>query len=155
MKQQADQNRKQRQFEVGDWVFVWLQPYKHLSLKQHGKIKLAPKFDGPYQINRKISHIAYQLDLPDKIYIQNIFHVTCLKIIWGQKQKAETIIPILDEEGLIILNLKAIITTLEKILCSRVIKEYLIKWKNLPKEDVAWESEHFLQLHPSLSFLRE
>jgi hypothetical protein len=59
MKQQADQNRTEREFEVGDWVFVRLQPYKQLSLKQHGKNKLAPKFYGPYQINRKISHVAY------------------------------------------------------------------------------------------------
>jgi hypothetical protein len=59
MKQQADQNQTKREFEVGEWVFVRLQPYKTLSLKQHGKNKLAPKFYGPYQINRKISHVAY------------------------------------------------------------------------------------------------
>ena len=59
----------------------------------------------------------------------------------------------LDEEGIIILDPEAIIATREKRLCSRVIKEYLIKWKNLPEEDVAWESEHFHQLHPSLPLL--
>ena len=42
MKQQADRNRTKRSFEVGDWVFVKLQPYKQLSLKQKGKNKLAP-----------------------------------------------------------------------------------------------------------------
>jgi hypothetical protein len=153
MKQQADQNRTEREFEVGDWVFVRLQPYKQLSLKQHGKNKLAPKFYGPYQINRKISHVAYQLDLPDKSRIHNVFHVSCLKKVLGQQQKAQTILPMLDEEGRIILEPEAIIATREKRLCSRVIKEYLIKWKNLPEEDVAWESEHFRQLHPSLPLL--
>jgi hypothetical protein len=132
---------------------VRLQPYKQLSLKQHGKNKLAPKFYGPYQINRKISHVAYQLDLPDKSRIHNVFHVSCLKRVLGQQQKAQTILPMLDEEGRIILEPEAIIATREKRLRSRVIKEYLIKWKNLPEEDVAWESEHFLQLHPSLSLL--
>jgi hypothetical protein len=73
MKQQVDQNRTEREFEVGDWVFVRLQPYKQLSLKQHKKNKLAPTFYGPYQINRKISHVAYQLDLPDKSCIHNVF----------------------------------------------------------------------------------
>ena len=34
MKQQADQHRSQRSFEVGDWVFLRLQPYKQMSLKQ-------------------------------------------------------------------------------------------------------------------------
>jgi hypothetical protein len=50
----------------------------------------------------------------------------------------------LDEEGIIILDPEAIIATREKRLCSRVIKEFLIKWKNLSEEDAAWESEHFL-----------
>ena len=39
MKQQADRNRTEREFEVGEWVFVKLQPYKQLSLKQKGKNK--------------------------------------------------------------------------------------------------------------------
>jgi hypothetical protein len=43
MKQQVDQHRTEREFEMGDWVFVKLQPYKQLSLKQQGKNKLAPK----------------------------------------------------------------------------------------------------------------
>ena len=59
----------------------------------------------------------------------------------------------LDEEGRIILDPEAIIATWEKRLHSRVIKEYLIKWKNLPEEDASWESKHFLQLHSSLPLL--
>ena len=35
--------------------------------------------------------------------------------------------PMLDEEGRIILEPEAIIATWEKRLCSRVIKEYMIK----------------------------
>jgi hypothetical protein len=131
--QQADKNRTEREFEVGDWVFVRLQPYKQLSLKQHGRNKLAPKFYGPYQINRKISHVAYELDLQDKSHIHNVFHVSCVKRVLGQQQKAQTILPMLDEEGRIILEPKAIIATREKRLRSQVIKEYLIKWKNLPE----------------------
>jgi hypothetical protein len=73
----------------------------------------------------------------------------------GQQQKEQNILHMLDEEGRIILDPKAIIATREKRLRSRIIKEYMIKWKNLLEENIAWESEHFLQLHPSLSFLRE
>ena len=66
MIQQAGQHRTEREIEVADWVFVRLQPYKHLSLKQQGNNKLAPKFYAPYQIILKISPIAYELKLPDK-----------------------------------------------------------------------------------------
>ena len=73
MKQQSDQHRTEREFELADWVFVRLQPYKQLSLKQQGKNKVAPKFYGPYQIIRKISNIAYELKLPETSRIHNVF----------------------------------------------------------------------------------
>ena len=53
MKQQAYQQRTEREFEVVDWVFVRLHLYKQLSRKQQGKNKLTPKFYGPYPITRK------------------------------------------------------------------------------------------------------
>jgi hypothetical protein len=43
MKQQENQHRSGRSFEVGDWVFLKLQPYKQMSLKQAKKDnKLSP-----------------------------------------------------------------------------------------------------------------
>ena len=58
----------------------------------------------------------------------------------------------LDDEGRIIFE-EYIITTRERRLRTRVIKEYLIKWKNLLEEDATWESEQFRQLHHSLTQL--
>jgi hypothetical protein len=48
MKQQADQHRSEISFEVGDWVFLRLQPYKQMSLKKAKNDKLSPKYYGPY-----------------------------------------------------------------------------------------------------------
>ena len=33
MKQHADQHHSERSFDVGDWVFLQLQPYKQMSLE--------------------------------------------------------------------------------------------------------------------------
>ena len=33
LKQQVDQHRSKRIFDVGDWVFLRLQPYKQMSVK--------------------------------------------------------------------------------------------------------------------------
>ena len=123
MKQQADQNKTEREFEVGEWVFVKLQPYKQLSLKQKGKHILAPKFYGSYQINKKISQVAYSLSLPDKSRVHNVFHVSCLKRALGDHQSAQTTLPFLDHEGRVILEPESIICTREKKLRSRVITE--------------------------------
>jgi hypothetical protein len=38
MKQQANQHRSERSFEVGDWVFLRLQPYKPMSLTKPRRI---------------------------------------------------------------------------------------------------------------------
>ena len=37
MKQHVDQHRSEISFDVGDWVFLWLQPYKKMSLKNAKK----------------------------------------------------------------------------------------------------------------------
>lgn len=104
MKQQADQHRSKREFEEGDWVFVRLQPYKQLSLKQEGKNKLSHKYYGPYQIIKKISSVAYGLRLRDNCQIHNTFHVSSLKRVLGKNQIAQTEIPKTDEEGRIFLE---------------------------------------------------
>jgi hypothetical protein len=65
MKQKTNQHHSERSFEVGDWVFLRLQPYKQLSLKQAKKDnKLSPKYFGPYKVLQNIGTMAYKLELP-------------------------------------------------------------------------------------------
>jgi hypothetical protein len=50
MKRQVYKHHSVRDFEVGDWVFLKLQPYKYMSINQKNKEnKLAPKYYGPLQ----------------------------------------------------------------------------------------------------------
>jgi hypothetical protein len=151
MKQQADQHRSERSFEVGDWVFLRLQPYKQMSLKQAKKDnKLSPKYYGPYKVLQKIGTMAYKLELPASSQVHPVFHVSCLKKVIGDKIPVQTILPELDEEGKIILEPEAITDTRICQLRNRSISEYLIKWRRLPAEDSTWEDESFIQKHPEL-----
>jgi transposase InsO family protein len=151
MKQQADQHRSERSFEVGDWVFLRLQPYKQMSLKQAKKDnKLSPKYYGPYKVLQKIGTMAYKLELPASSRVHPVFHVSCLKKVIGDKIPIQTILPELDEEGKIILEPEAITDTRIRQLRNRSISEYLIKWRKLPAEDSTWEDESFIQKHPEL-----
>ena len=85
--------------------------------------------------------------------VHNVFHVSCLKRALGDHQLAQTTLPSLNDEGRVILEPEGIITTRERKLRSRAIKEYLIKWKDLPEEEAYWETEAFHQQHPSLHML--
>ena len=151
MKQQADQHRSERSFEVGDWVFLRLQPYKQMSLKKSKKDnKLSPKYYGPYKVLQKIGTMAYKLELPTSSRVHPVFHVSCLKKVIGNKIPVQTILPELDEEGKIILDPEVVTETRIRQLRNRSISEYLIKWKNLPVGDSTWEDENFIQKHPEL-----
>jgi len=151
MKQEADHHHSERSFEVGDWVFLRLQPYKHMSLKKAKKDnKLSPKYYGPYNMLQNIGTMAYKLELHASSQVHPVFYVSCLKKVIGDKIQVQTIFPKLYEERKIIFEPKAITDTRIRQLRNRSISEYLIKWKKLPVEDSTWEDESFIQKHMEL-----
>lgn len=81
--------------------------------------------------------MAYELELAEGCKIHNFFHVLCPKKALGQHVVTFTELPLLDEEGELLLVLE----TREWKLQSRTMKEYLVKWKDLLVEDATWECE--------------
>lgn len=61
MKHQADKKRSFRQFKVGDWVYLKLQPYVQTSVAQRACHKLAFRYFGPFQILDRVGSVAYRL----------------------------------------------------------------------------------------------
>jgi hypothetical protein len=98
MKQKVDQHRREREFEVGNWVFLRLQPYKKMSLKQQKKDnKLAPKYYGPYKVLQRIGSMAYKLELPPSSCVHPVFHVSFLKRVIGNNISFQKSLPELNE----------------------------------------------------------
>jgi hypothetical protein len=95
----ADRHRIERNFEVGDLVFLRLRPYRQSSLKKSGAEKLKPKFYGPYRIMHRVGEVAYELELPEGSKIHNVLHVPCLKKAVGQFISTSEEFLSLDEEG--------------------------------------------------------
>jgi hypothetical protein len=62
------------QFRVGD--LVWLEA-KNLNLPYQTR-KLAPKRHGPFTITKRVSPVAYQLQLPLTWTIHDVFHASLL-----------------------------------------------------------------------------
>jgi hypothetical protein len=104
MKQQTYKHCSEREFEVGDWVFFRLQPYKQMSLKKQNKdTKFTPKYYGLYKVLKRIGSMAYKLELPPYSHVHLEFHVSFLKKVIGNKIPIQIILPEINEEGEIIL----------------------------------------------------
>lgn len=80
MKDLDNKHRSYRQFVVGDWVYLKLQPYRQVLVSSRPFNKLAAKYFGPYLIIAKVGAVAYKLLLPADVLIHHTFHVSQLKI---------------------------------------------------------------------------
>jgi len=83
MKCQADQHRRDVSFDIGDYVYLKLQPYRQTSVAFRSSMKLAPRFFGPYQVIAKVGSVSYRLALPSDSQIHNVFHVSLLRKYFG------------------------------------------------------------------------
>lgn len=77
MKWQADKKRSERQFQIGDMVFLKIQPYVQSSLAPRANQKLSFKFYGPFQVLDRIGSVAFKLQLPPTTSIHPVFHESC------------------------------------------------------------------------------
>ena len=84
------------------------------------------RFYGPYRVIRKVGEVAYELELPSKRKIHNVFHVSNLKNTIGQHIAPSTKLLPLDDEGLLVLTPERIVQTQEIRLRNRVIIEHLV-----------------------------
>jgi hypothetical protein len=150
----VDRHRIECSFEVGDLVFLRLQPYIKSSLKKSGAENLKSRFYGPYGIMRRVGEVSYELELLEGRNIHNVFHVSCLKKAMGKFISTSEELPSLDEEGNLELVLEEVLEFWEWKLRSRVIRECLIRWRGLLVEEATWESEQVLQ-HPGLVLLED
>ena len=63
MKYYADKKRSEREFQVGDEVYLKLQPYRQSSLALRKNLKLSSRYYGPYPVISKVGTVAYKLQL--------------------------------------------------------------------------------------------
>ncbi|GJU60637.1 hypothetical protein Tco_1238403 [Tanacetum coccineum] len=75
----VDKRRKPLEFEVGGRVLLKASPWKGI-MRFGKKVKLAPRYVGPFEILERIGLVAYRLSLPEELSrVHDTFHVSNLK----------------------------------------------------------------------------
>ena len=73
-KSYADLKRTPKMFQVGDHVYIKVNPKKiFLILGKYSKF--SPSYCGLFEILAKVGLVAYHLALPPNIKLHNVFHV--------------------------------------------------------------------------------
>ncbi|XP_042972766.1 uncharacterized protein LOC122304569 [Carya illinoinensis] len=140
MKRYADKNIKELQLEVGEWVYLKLQPYKQSSLRHHHNLKLSPRFYGPFQVLQKIGEVAYRIQLPPPSQIHNVFHISQLKKKLGNQVSIFSTLPPTDKDGAVKPEPEEILQRRLKKVKNLPVMELLVRWTGQTHEEASWES---------------
>jgi hypothetical protein len=150
MKCQADKHRSEREFQVGDLVYLEVQPYVQVSLAPRSCQKLAFRFFGLYKILQRIGKVAYKLDLPDHAKIHNVVHVSQLK-----KHIPSSMVISSDINVINAIDSSVPVACLVQQLIKKAratALRMLVRWRGLPSSLATWEEYETLKMaHPSTS----
>jgi hypothetical protein len=98
MKHQADKTRVERVFQVGESVYVKLQPYIQSSVAPRAHHKLLFKYYGPFPILERVGEAAYRLQFPPTSRIHPVLHVSQLKKALGSKHQVQSTLPTVEDQ---------------------------------------------------------
>ena len=132
-------------FEVGDWVYLRLQPYKQSSMQSRQFGKLAPYFYGPFQVVQKVGQVSYKLDLPVGSQIHLVFHVSNLKAKLGAHVIPRPALLVVFADQILAPKPMAVLDSRTHQLRSRLITQVLVQWQGESKDDATQESLFELQ----------
>jgi hypothetical protein len=145
MKKYVDQKRTERSFDIGDMVYLRMQPYRMASFSIRQSIKLTSKFYGPFRILEKVGTLAYKLLLPDGVNIHPVFHVSQLKKHLGSRAVPQADLPLVDDDGRIKTEPLQVLQTISLPRNNVLVTQWLIEWENLAPADASWEDANFIK----------
>lgn len=135
MKQHADSNRTEREFAIGDYVYLKLHPYHQKSLLKRPSHKLSPRYYDPFKILEHIGKVAYKLQLPPQCKIHPTFHVSLLKKHVGDTLTVSPTLPPMDNSGSILWTPAKVLDIAIVRRKKRSVTQWFIQWEGLSKED--------------------
>jgi hypothetical protein len=142
----ADTRRRELSFEVGDYVYLKVSPIR--GTKRFGvKVKLAPRYIGPYQIQARRGEVTYQLSLPKNLsVVHDVFHVSQLKkFLRVPEEHLPTEDLEVQEDLTYIEKPTQILETVDRVTRRSTIWMCKVKWGHHSEEVSTWEREDDLR----------
>ena len=143
----ADAGRRELELSEGDQVLL---STEHLRVRDADRTKkLMSKYIGPFVIRRKVSAVAYELQLPATLRVHPVFHVSKLKpyrdgaaTFPARRQVVDRPPPeLIDEDGEEQWEVDAILKkrTIQRGRARHPRIEYLVRWRGYPEWEATWE----------------
>jgi len=149
MKKWADTKRRPLEFQPGDKVLIKLRPEQFRFRGQRDQ-RLVRKYEGPVEVIEKVGKTSYRVQLPSWMKIHPVIHVSNLKPYhadpYDERRNVVTRPPVTMKNPT-----KKVV---DEILADRIrrvgrprrdLKEFLVKWRDLPEEEISWERAEDLQ----------
>nr|GEW41835.1 retrotransposable element Tf2 [Tanacetum cinerariifolium] len=140
MIKQANKKRIDKEFAVGDMVYLKLQPYRQKSVVARRYRKLSKPMKPGNKVLEKVGKVAYRLELPVGSRIDPVFHVSLLK----QSYETTTPLETLDWQDHSMPDYLP-----RAILQTRVntagTEEFLVQWESKPLEEATWETRETMR----------
>jgi len=140
MKQFADRQRREVQYEVGQLVYVKLRPHRQLSVPTDKPNKLTKRYFGPFCILKRIGQVAYRLQLPPGSKIHPVFHCSMLRPHHGPFELQTSSLPPEAIHNQPLLKPLAILGSRMDSSTSPPTRSVLVQWAGLPPKDSTWEN---------------
>nr|GEV36446.1 Ty3/gypsy retrotransposon protein [Tanacetum cinerariifolium] len=155
MTDQPNKHRVDKEFEVGELVYLRSWVYRQTSVARRDVHKLSRRFFGPFKVLEKIRKVAYRLDLPTGSRIHPVFHVSLLRPSQGDPNPSTIPLPdkIIDDIPVL---------QPEEILDHRTVHkngmpnhQVLVKWKGRDLSKSTWETADEIALRSEKSDLED
>ena len=141
-KSYADVRRRPLEFEVGDHVFLKVNPKR--GVVRFGKRgKLSSRFIGSFEILERIGTVAYRLASPPRMSgVHEVLHVSMLRkytpdpahvVDWGQIE--------IDTDGTFEEGPACILDSRDRVLRRKAVRLVRVLWQHCGVEESTWERE--------------
>ncbi|GJU02915.1 hypothetical protein Tco_1113253 [Tanacetum coccineum] len=112
-------------YDVGNWVYLKLQPYMQINVRQSHQHMFSAKVSGAFQMMVKDGKVAYKLKSLKIDKILSVFYVYKLRK-WKMEVTELGTFTTYDEAGMIIVEPQTVLDRIMHMKCNRVVVYVLI-----------------------------